>query len=227
MELLLIIVGITGLAIAPIFRRLYIWRAPVRKFAVFWAGVLIWIAGVTLLIVYGFGYAFGPGLMIMLLMVPLGVVAFITLYFPLPAGDGRRGRVPLWVGLGLALLVVSPILWANLTGSACNRLNRETGDQIAAALTAYHADFSMYPDDLAALVPDYLPELPAASCLTPFEWLGSPVETPYWLSRCPQPTGDPVTVLSTVQIMGIGDARYDFATGEWASRSFLDDTCYP
>lgn len=76
------------------------------------------------------------------------------------------------------------------------------GDQIVAALDQYYEKTSVYPDALAALVPDYLPAVPvpADSALT--DW-----------AYAPAPTGREFTLAYAKP--GVRGSTYTSSTRQW------------
>ena len=133
--------------------------------------------------------------------------------------DLSRRRLYL-IGLVLVPLVqLAPWLGSRATSLSCDAMNRERAMIIVGAVADYHQANGEYPADLTALVPDYLDALLAPSC---FDADVSPyTQHEYELVTC---RGG--QVVSTVDAFSTDFIqRYDLATGQWSTVSFLDGVC--
>ncbi|HEC23984.1 MAG TPA: hypothetical protein ENI95_13810 [Chloroflexi bacterium] len=188
---------------------------------------------VTPLIMYNFADFFpGPGLCASFLLLFVAFFSFLFLAARRQrvkealGGDREQYRLYL-VGLFLVpALLIAPIVGAfGLTG-ACNAANRVLVSDIVEAAQAYKQDQGEYPDTLEALVPGYLPEIPAPRCLAPYGWLSMFDRTgeTFEIVRC----RDEDATLILAPLVGDGSfrGRYNLETGVWTPKvSFLDGWC--
>lgn len=110
-------------------------------------------------------------------------------------------------GLFIALLQLSPIIGFFSVSEVCSGVARTKAEPVISALDEYHRDHSEYPEDIDALVPNYLHELPPAVCGRSF-----------YLEQCPSGTA----VLAIYTPNGPGIYRYNIETGNWSIIDPLD-----
>jgi len=192
----------------------------------------------AVLLLYGMGlFGMGPSC----LTVPVAASALIVLVgaralFLRSIGEDKSRRR--WYLIGLFLipfLQVAPLLEQFLLVGACDAWNRHKGDAIVRALEAYKQDHLVYPADVEALAPTYIPELPTARCFSPFRWFGGSdayqgvhamsslwIDGQFKLHEC---STEQVKLLIVPSVLVDSIQRYNPKTGEWSRTSLLDGTC--
>ena len=189
-------------------------------------------------LLYGMGFfGLGPSC----LTVPVAASALIVLvgaralFFRSIGEDKSRHR---WYLIGLffiPLLQVAPLLEQFLLVGTCDAWNRHRGNAIVRALEAYKQDHLVYPADLEALAPTYIPELPTARCFSPFHWFGGSdayqgfhalsslwIDGQFKLHEC---STERVKLLIVPSVLIDLIQRYNLKTGEWSRTSLLDGMC--
>jgi hypothetical protein len=132
-------------------------------------------------------------------------------------GEWLRPGLCIIGGLILCLMQLTPKVGYHVIAPHCDQQSRENAAPIIAAVEAYYVEHGEYPDELESLVPAYLPQLPTPAC----RWLDAGETHPFDLEYC-----TPEVTLLTVSLADdYGDQRYNFATGNWSSISFLDGNC--
>lgn len=168
-----------------------------------------------------FGGAFGPGLVLFCfspVSIPLSLIIWILLRRPFNKAvqDTVRRRLYVVGGLALVAFQLAPIVGDYGIGGYCDGQGTHVGNQIVAAMQKYKQDNGRYPDQLAALPPNYLPSIPTFRCLPNV----GPV-TQFGVQQCP----DGKVLLTTQSYDGVNVVRYNFETGIWSGVSFLDGAC--
>ncbi|GEM_PF-1889794 len=207
---------------------LLLWKRSVRAAAAFL--VLVFLEGViaAFYTVYTFGGAFGLGIMLFcspFLSVPLSLLVLLLAYRPFSrawtGGEAApRRRFYLFGGLFILVWQLAPVVGYYGIGSACYAQNRRIGADLIAAVETYRQEQGRYPDSLEAIVPAYAPAIPAPGCA----WLsgaGPWDRQGFELARC----SSDVLLLTVESVDGSFIERYNFATGNWSSISFLDGAC--
>lgn len=161
------------------------------------------------------------------LLFPLALIALlIALFWRRKNGDLLSSDIQVkrwyWVGVVLIpIILVLPFFEIFGITAACFGRNARTAEPIIAAMEAYHQDHGIYPEEINALSPQYLGEIPAGHCAP----IGaSTFEVPvYDISTC---TYDGETTVLSIPI-GSGEwiQRYNMDTGLWSRVSFLDGAC--
>lgn len=216
MTYLYLLLPLLGIAFAVFYRVRYYRATPPLRNPFFWLLMAAWIITTALVTVYNFSYAFGPGVLIMPLIIVAATTGTLILLLPF-----RQGRLPLLHVALVGAALIAPL--AGLIGYSrtCNTLNYRTGNTIAAALNAYRDTDGDYPPTLDALLPDYLEAIPGVQCFAPFLPTHRPEhDHDYWLIDC----GDRV-LLSTSTLLGVGDSARALDADRWRAPSFLDGIC--
>jgi len=186
----------------------------------------------SLLTVYSFLGAFGPGITMAvgcivsacLALLITGAVGSILLFRTREEPRFRQGLLTLFLFSGVVIPIaqLAPIGGAIGFETACDAWHRRQADAIISASEDYRRDHGKYPDEVSELVPDYLQKIPQATCLAPYRLAFETKELDYQIESCGQ-----TTVVYIMVTMGGFGQRYDFATGEWFQYDFLDeDPCY-
>ena len=183
-----------------------------------------------------FGGAFSCLVLPVAAVSVIAVIATRAKTWQLLRDDPGRRRLYLVGAILVPLLQLVPLPGEVALVAGCDALNRGTGDGIVQALQAYHADHQAYPEDLAALVPEYLTEIPPARCFAPFAWFHGPEiyahmpglglpslgSSPFHLEPCPR-EGVMLLTVPSIRIEFI--QRHNLETGIWSRASFLDGVC--
>jgi hypothetical protein len=211
------------LASIPVFIAL-LWKGSVKAAVVWLAFLLPESVAAVLLSVYA-GGMFGLGSVLLCLSPFTVLISLLLLLIPLSrfsrafAEDRPRRRFYILGGLLIIALQVSVFAGHFGVRSACFAQTRSRARPVIAAVEAYRQEHDRYPQELDAVIPAYLPSLPSAAC----GWLVSSEHTDreFALKQC-----DPdVTLLNLDSLDGDSIQRYNFATGNWSSVSFLDGAC--
>ena len=171
--------------------------------------------------VLDFGGAFGPGLVLFCLSpisIALSLIIWILLRRPFDQAvqDTVRRRLYVLGGLALVAFQLAPVAGNYGIGGYCDGQGTRVGNQIVAAMQKYKQDHGRYPEQLAALAPDYLPSIPTFRCLPSV----GPV-TELGIEQC----RDGKALLTFQSYDGANVVRYNFETGNWSGVSFLDGAC--
>ena len=99
-------------------------------------------------------------------------------------------------------------------------------------LGAYQQDHDAYPQEMGALVPNYVPELPSPRCFAPFRWFRRSDRSQTWfpfhgsgefgLRECSR---EGVTVLTVPSVEFDFIQRCNVTTGHWSRVSAFDGAC--
>jgi fumarate reductase subunit D len=187
------------------------------------------------LIVVTFWGGFGPGAILSLLTLPAVLVSVAV--FSLGGGifiltsskfDARfEALVTYWVGALIILaLALCPLLLALDISQKRDELHREIGNTIVDSLEAYKQDHGDYPETVAALVPNYLSEVPSPTGFAIYDKYNRFAAREFSLPQFElEECGD--TILVTVPVLTYGwIQRYNLATGGWSTVSVMDGICY-
>jgi hypothetical protein len=230
--LLFLIAGVApaliALTIIFLLRKRYL-----RLVVVFLSLLLAWGIAASVYIFFGIG-TFMLGGALSCLTIPAAAIALIVFvggrasFFRSFEEDELRRRLYLASCLLVPFLLLIPCFGPIIITFGCFELNQLTGNTIVVALEAYRQDRGTYPEELEALVPEYLPAIPSAQCLPfpPSPWsrpevLSSGQEPGFALQRCY--TGE--TLLTVPIATGEWIQRCNLATGNWSRASFLDGAC--
>lgn len=194
--------------------------------ALAWAPVL-GLALVSLpspfLVIATMGGGWGPGTLFCCLpglVVPLSLITILLarprFWRAFPDDRGRR-RLFLAGGALIVLLQLLPAVGSQAIRWTCSVLSAGTASRIAEAAQAYQHDHGDYPEDLQALVPNYLPAVPAPACA----WLSGREGNAFDIASC----GTGPTLIVSPSVDGGGIERFNLETGNWSSISFLDGAC--
>ncbi len=198
---------------------------------------LVWIITGPEYLTYRAGGGFGPGAFVGIILVLFLVVS--VLIFVVGGGivlfqfRKQKNRI-IWYlvyaisAVFLFFLMKWPLPVSRQDNSQCDQLNRQEIEKIVSALDSYRAEYGEYPQDLAVLVPTYLPLLPVPHCFEKYSDLtetkrGFGESVTMGLPRfviCNNSVAIPVITFGWLQM-------YDLETGEWSRISFLDlPECY-
>ncbi len=207
---------------------LLLWKRSRRAAVAFLA--LVFVEGIlaAFCTVYTFSGAFGPGMVLFcspFLAAPISLLVLLLAYRPFSrawAGDeaAPRRRFYLVGGMFILLWQLTPILGHYGIRSACYARNRDIGADLIAGVENYYQEQGRYPESLDDLVPAYVPARPTPGCA----WLsgsGPWDRQGFELTRC----SSDVLLLTVESVDGASIERYNFATGNWSSISFLDGAC--
>ena len=221
--LLPLVFFVIHLAAIPVFVTL-LWKVGIRAAALWMAFLILETVAAAPLSVYA-GGMFGLGSMLVCLS-PFTVAVSLLLLLILLRRFTRafaedRPRIRFYVLGGLLVVVLQIGVFAGHSGvrSVCSAQTRLRASPVIAAVESYRQEQGSYPKDLDDVIPAYLPALPSAAC----GWLVSSEYTDreFALKQC-----DPdVTLLVLDSLDGDSIQRYNFATDNWSSVSFLDGTC--
>jgi hypothetical protein len=237
---LLFLFAVTGAGPALLF--VWLVRTRRRQLAAFLLGIMaIGSVAMALNLTYGMGIGiFGGGLSCLVLPVTalslIAVIATRANTWRLVQGDLPRRRLYVIGAVLVPLLLLAPLPGEIAIVATCDALNRRAGDTVVQALKTYRNDHQAYPDDLASLVPGYLPALPQAHCFAPFGWFHGPEVYPGITGAgFPPPDGAVIRlercVLERATLVTVPSIRFEFiqrcdpSTGVWSRVSFLDGTC--
>jgi hypothetical protein len=174
--------------------------------------------------VYTFGGAFGLGILLYCLAPLAGLVSLLIMlglyprFSPVFKEEPVQRRVYLVGGLLVAALQCSPFVGSYLINTSCNIMNQELSKEMIATLEAYKQAQGHYPENLEELIPTYLPSLPSPACSS---LSGNEPKPNFELEQC-LPEDHLITIPS---VDGSSIWRYNLATGNWSSISFLDGAC--
>lgn len=193
-------------------------------------GALVTSLAVSILLAFTFWGAFGPGLTLGIASVVSAVGAFLAvasagtiLVLRTRQEPGfRQALLALYLigGILVPASLLAPIGGAWATWSVCDTWHRESAEPAIIASERYRHDAGEYPGKIETLVPEYLREIPNATCLVPYHLLGWG-DPHYRIIYCGQTT----TLLTIPGTDGVRAQRYDFATGEWSRYDSTDDPC--
>lgn len=212
---------------------------PLAGYAILWGyhgwrrsgSVHSWMA-LALLAFYGlvmtyltidyFGGAFGPGVLMLCIAPPFGILGLL-IHFRLSRRYRSEENVlaPIWWRSLLLAVFVVTVFMAPLPGyyavtSLCNGLHARAAEPLVQALDDYREAQGNYPGTVEALVPEYIEAIPTPFC---FGLFPQAQYQSYTLERCPEP----ILWLDVVQ-RGFPQ-RLNLETGEWSTISFLDGVC--
>jgi hypothetical protein len=186
----------------------------------------------SIVLYYTTGGGFGPGILLVLLVIG-APISFIIAVLQLLAGlISLIMKKPGWAQKDLLLLVIlgilvpflfiAPVFGSFKIGDICDRIDRQDGEKIAQAILAYQRDMGSYPNQVESLVPKYIDSIPLNICKLPHKLLGDD-DTRYRIERCPYDSA----VLTIWTVGGGWGQSYDLATPRWKYYDFSRPWCYP
>lgn len=135
-------------------------------------------------------------------------------------GDRSLKRMYWMAILLIPLIMVTPFFDMIIFRSTCFSLNQRAAEPILEAMETYHQELGVYPEDISALAPKYLNEIPAGRC-QPLP--GSSITEPsFTITKC---IHEDITILTIPIGSGEWIQRYIPESGKWATLSFLDGAC--
>jgi hypothetical protein len=173
-----------------------------------------------------FGGAFGAGMAfacLSALLVPISLIVLLLLRRPFRrkyADDLIRRRLYVVGGVIIILVQIFPILGSYSIDKACYAATRGNASPLISAVQRYEQDIGQYPSEVQDLLPMYISQIPAPACL----WLSGDTyreQTGFEITACRNGS----VLLTTISLDGSSIERYNFATGNWSSISFLDGAC--
>lgn len=176
--------------------------------------------------VHNFGGAFGAGMALSCLstfLVPVSLIIWILLrhLFQHKFGaDLIRRRMYFFGGLLIIVYQLFPFSGSYFIDSTCFRNTQSNAESIIRAVETYQQENGAFPQALELLQIEYLSEIPTPGCT----WLGTQDYRPK-VSFEIQTCNDGTVLLINESTDGTSMERYNFATGNWSSVSFLDGTC--
>jgi hypothetical protein len=192
-------------------------------------GMLVTSLAVSMILAFTFWGAFGPGLTLGIASVVSALGAFLAV---MTIGTVLLVRTRQEPGFSQALLalylvggvlvptsLLAPIGGAYATWNVCDTWHRENAEVVILASERYRNELGEYPRDIEALAPEYLAEIPSATCLAPYRLLG--LGDPYYrIVYCKR-----ITLLTIFGTDGVRSQSYDFAKGEWSRYDPVDGPC--
>jgi hypothetical protein len=222
--LLPIIFTLINLSLLPIFI-LLIKRSPLWVSFIFLLAIIPESIFVSFYTLISFGGAFGPGILAFCasaLIVPVIFVAWLIMGLRLfPQLDQTRRMVYGIGGIIILLAQAAPILGNYGIGGYCDAKAKDYGNGIVEIIQRYQEDKGAYPEEIANLVPNYLPSAPAYNCMGSLGLQHDSLVADYEIKQC---QGKPA--LATQSADGSRDIWYDFETGQWLNASFFDSGCF-
>lgn len=175
---------------------------------------------------HNFGGAFGPGMALScltILLVPISLIVWILLGYSFRrkyGDDVSRRRLYFFGGLIIILSQLFPFVGSYAIDSACFSITQRNAEPLIDAVEAYYQKNGSYPLEIDSLQPKYLSEVPLPGC----NWLST--QEDWYQVRFEIYTCDAGMVLLTNESSdGTSIERYNFATSNWSSISFLDGAC--
>jgi len=193
-------------------------------------GALVTSLAVSIILAFTFWGAFGPGLTLGIASMVSAVGAFlavitigtILLLRTRHESGFRQALLALYLigGILVPASLLAPIGGACATWGVCDTWHRQKAEPVILASEQYRRDAGKYPKDIGTLEPQYLAEIPTATCLVPYRLLG--FWDPYYrIVHCGQKT----TLLTIPGTDGVRAQRYDFASGDWSRYDPVDGPC--
>ena len=188
-------------------------------------GLLILLGGgLATIIFFSTGTFFAAG--VTCLLIPVALMALILMIglrrkYTEALQDDHRFQRGYWLGIVLIpALIAAPFFELAGIRSICFGSNQRAAQGLIAAVEQYQNEQGAFPETLDALVPGYLPAIPAGKCAPlPEAGFNAPA---FEILTC---TPENITIL--VIPIGSGEwiQRYNFENGLWATLSFLDGAC--
>jgi len=198
-----------------------------------WKGAIVFLGLVISLAIYmaffsvhNFGGAFGAGMALSCLtaiLVPISLIILILLRRPFRRKYGDdliRRRLYVFGGLLIVLTQLFPIIGSYSIDAACFGITQRNAQPLISAIETYQQENGTFSSDIESLQPEYLAEIPVPGCFllsAQDDWY----QVRFELYTC----NDDIVLLTNESTDGTSIERYNFATGNWSSNSFLDGAC--
>lgn len=193
----------------------------------------------SLVLFYSTGGGFGPGAIIVFLMVVTGTFSLLSVAFQILSLLSRslfkkqrfvKSEIPRFsvIGMMLPAFLLTPISGNFLIVSACDAIDRQGGERISQALYAYKGDLGVYPRQIASLVPSHIDSIPYNMCELPFDAVNRTMGTSdqnysrYIVKEC----ADGKSVLTIWTVGGGWGQSYDLQDKKWKHYDFSESECF-
>jgi len=173
-----------------------------------------------------FGGAFGAGMAfacLSVLLVPISLIIWLLLRRPFRRQfpeDLIRRRLFAIGGVAIAFMQIFPIVGSISINAACFSATQRNAEPLISDVYRYEQDFGRYPAEVADLLLPNITQISSPAC----SWLSGNEhreQIGFEITTC----SNGLVLLTNISMDGSSIERYNFASGNWSSVSFLDGAC--